>query len=253
MFLIGPVGSKQIPTPHIDSLAQGGVKLNNYYVNPSCSPTRASLLSGRSLIHHGVYLPFSSSDDASGLNLSYTLLPEYLKQRYNYNNYMVGKWHLGFKNSAYLPTSRGFQRFFGYYSGILDYWNHYTEEGFPTKGLDIFLGGSDFGLEPGKDVSQVNTRGQYSTLLFAKQAAQWIGDHGKTSSGTPMFLYLAFQGIHSANNRFVQAPQSYIDKFLAFRRILVVSISRQIPVLAPKLLCEGRLRLLLAPWTMPSV
>ena len=64
-------GSPQIPTPHIDGLAATGQRLNKYYVNPVCSPTRASLMSGRSVIHHGVYTPYGGGDDASGLNLTH--------------------------------------------------------------------------------------------------------------------------------------------------------------------------------------
>ena len=88
-------GSKQIQTPNIDSLAASGIRLNNYYVNPVCSPTRASLLSGRSVIHHGIYTPYNNGNAASGLNLSYTLLPQHLKASYGYACYAVGKWHLG--------------------------------------------------------------------------------------------------------------------------------------------------------------
>jgi arylsulfatase A-like enzyme len=77
-------GSAQIPTPHIDVLARDGVLLNNYYVNPVCSPTRASLLSGRAIIHHGIFTPFSAGSTAEGLNLSYPLLPTVLKSRFNY-------------------------------------------------------------------------------------------------------------------------------------------------------------------------
>ena len=84
-------GSDQIPTPNIDHLAATGQRLNNYYVNPVCSPTRASLMSGRSVIHHGVFTPYGSGDDASGLNLTYTLLPAHLKKDYGYATYMVGK------------------------------------------------------------------------------------------------------------------------------------------------------------------
>jgi|EP01046_Picozoa_sp_COSAG06_P035780 arylsulfatase A-like enzyme len=84
-------GSDQIPTPNIDHLAATGQRLNKYYVNPVCSPTRASLMSGRSVIHHGVFTPYGGGDDASGLNLTYTLLPAHLKNAYNYATYMVGK------------------------------------------------------------------------------------------------------------------------------------------------------------------
>ena len=102
-------GSKQIQTPNIDSLAASGIRLNNYYVNPVCSPTRASLMSGRSIIHHGIYTPYGNGNTASGLNLSYTLLPEHLKASYGYATYMVGKWCAPRPARAHhhaLPTAR---------------------------------------------------------------------------------------------------------------------------------------------------
>eukprot|EP00965_Chrysotila_dentata_P137485 4547503-Pleurochrysis_carterae.AAC.1 len=52
-------GSRQIPTPSIDEIANTGISLTNYHVQPVCSPTRASLLSGRHAIHHGIYMPFA--------------------------------------------------------------------------------------------------------------------------------------------------------------------------------------------------
>lgn len=82
-------GGNQFKTPNIDALAAAGTVLNRYYVNPVCSPTRASLLSGRSVIHHGVQSPFSAGHDAAGLNLSYTLLPQMLTEAHNYSSYMV--------------------------------------------------------------------------------------------------------------------------------------------------------------------
>ena len=50
----------------MDRLAQNGITLNNYYVNPVCSPTRASIMSGRSMIHHGIQTPFDHGNDTSG-------------------------------------------------------------------------------------------------------------------------------------------------------------------------------------------
>ena len=87
-------GSPQIPTPTMDRLAKSGIVLNQYYVNPVCSPTRASLMTGRSAMHTGIQTPYSSGDDASGLNLTYTLLPEQLNRQFNYTSYMVGKWYV---------------------------------------------------------------------------------------------------------------------------------------------------------------
>ena len=88
-------GSSQIPTPTIDLLTSQGVELNQYYVNPVCSPTRGSLMTGRSMMHTGIQTPYGAGDDASGLNLTYTILPEQLKHMFNYTSYMIGKWHLG--------------------------------------------------------------------------------------------------------------------------------------------------------------
>ena len=210
-------GSPQIPTPTIDSLASAGVRLENYYVNPVCSPTRASLMSGRSQIHHGVYLPYGSGEDAMGLNLTYPLLPALLSRHHGYKTAMVGKWHLGFKTVDYLPSFRGFDKFFGYYNGILDYWKHYEDETWDSEhgptGLDLHEGGAGLGHAPGEDVGVYGSSGVYSTRLFAEKAAAFIADHAAEAPAAPLFLYLAFQGVHSANNKYVQAPSDTIDRF----------------------------------------
>ena len=95
-------GSPQIPTPAIDELAATGLVLDNYHAQPVCTPTRASILTGRHAIHHGIYMPFAQGS-ALRLNLSYTLLPRYL-QRLGYATHAVGKWHLGQNELAALPT-----------------------------------------------------------------------------------------------------------------------------------------------------
>eukprot|EP01045_Picozoa_sp_COSAG04_P027297 COSAG04_NODE_3966_length_2391_cov_1.774869_3_plen_157_part_01 len=71
-------GSTQIGTPHIDTIAAEGVALYNYHIQPVCSPTRATILSGRHVIHTGIYMPFAQGT-ALRLHLNYTLLPKYLK------------------------------------------------------------------------------------------------------------------------------------------------------------------------------
>lgn len=64
--------------------------LNNYHTQPVCTPTRASLLSGRHAIHTGIFMPFSQGSNLR-LNLSYTLLPAHLKTL-GYDTFAVGKW-----------------------------------------------------------------------------------------------------------------------------------------------------------------
>ena len=83
-------GSSQIETPAIDQLAAEGLTLDSYYVQPVCSPSRATLLTGRHVIHTGVYHAFGN--DASGdLSLNFTLLPEHLHAAAGMTTHMVGK------------------------------------------------------------------------------------------------------------------------------------------------------------------
>ncbi len=82
-------GSSQIPTPAIDALARSGVLLGNYHVQPVCSPSRSTFLSGRHVIHTGVYMPWESNTN-DHLNLSYSLLPTFLHTCCNYTTVQIG-------------------------------------------------------------------------------------------------------------------------------------------------------------------
>ena len=66
-------------TPHIDKLAAAGVALYNYHVSPSCSPSRATFMTGRHMIHHGIFEPFGIGNSGA-LDPAFTLLPQYLKR-----------------------------------------------------------------------------------------------------------------------------------------------------------------------------
>lgn len=85
--------SNVIDTPHVDALARAGVRLEKYYVQPVCSPTRSTLLSGRYPIHHGIHLPIVSTTPAA-LPEDEVTLADKLREA-GYRNYMVGKWHVG--------------------------------------------------------------------------------------------------------------------------------------------------------------
>ena len=82
-------GSSQIPTPYLAKLAANGAMLSSYYVQPVCSPTRATILSGRHVIHTGVYDPMNGG--SGDLSLNFTLLPQHLGAL-GYTCHMVGKW-----------------------------------------------------------------------------------------------------------------------------------------------------------------
>ncbi|XP_078357482.1 arylsulfatase B-like [Oculina patagonica] len=186
---VGFHGSK-IHTPNMDRLAAEGVILDNYYVQPICTPTRAALMSGRYPIHTGLQHSVIHPDEPYGLPLHFTTLPQALKKA-GYSTHMVGKWHLGFHKWPYTPTYRGFDSFYGFYTGSGDHFHH-EADGF----LDLHNN-----TEPVTD-----KRGVYSARLYAEQAQNVILSH---NSSSPLFLYLAFQNVHAP----AQAPEEYVDKY----------------------------------------
>lgn len=84
-------GGQQIPTPHIDAIFRGGAALRAYRAQPVCSPTRASIMSGRHVVHTGIYMPFDGGVTNEALDARFTLLPRYLKRAANYSSHLVGK------------------------------------------------------------------------------------------------------------------------------------------------------------------
>eukprot|EP00118_Oscarella_pearsei_P018833 m.195823 g.195823 ORF g.195823 m.195823 type:complete len:516 (+) comp39521_c1_seq2:37-1584(+) len=193
-------GSQQFPTPAIDALAREGVMLNNYYVQPICTPTRSSLMTARYPIHTGMQHNVIMGPAPYGLGLDEKLLPQYLKQL-GYSTHAVGKWHLGFFEVEYTPLHRGFDTYFGLYTGKEDYFSHIDDEGKGYVGLD---------LRNGAELA-TNYTNHYNTELFTSKAVDIITAH---NSSTPLFLYLAHTAVHSANpSDPLQAPQHLVDRF----------------------------------------
>ncbi|GFS18368.1 arylsulfatase B [Elysia marginata] len=190
---IGYHGS-QIKTPNLDMLAQSGVTLENYYVQPICTPTRSQLMSGRYQIHTGLQHKIISPDQPNGLPLDSPTIASQL-QKAGYSTHMVGKWHLGFYKEDYLPWRRGFDTFFGYLNGDEDYYSH--KRGYKGKPyLDLH--------EEGRPVR--NATGHYSTHLFTDKAIDLIKRHDPSK---PMFLYLAYQAVHGP----LEVPKQYEEQY----------------------------------------
>ena len=113
----------QVSTPVLDHLANNGIKLDKYYVQPVCSPSRAQLLTGRYAMRLGLQHLNSLPPQPNGVPLSETLLPELLS-KCGYRTELVGKWHLGMFQTPYLPQNRGFDHFFGLYGGTANFRTH---------------------------------------------------------------------------------------------------------------------------------
>ncbi|XP_048238382.1 arylsulfatase B-like isoform X3 [Haliotis rufescens] len=200
---VGFHGSK-IRTPYLDKLAYNGILLNNYYVSPICTPTRSALMTGRHPIHTGLQHGVIGESTPYGLSLNETIMPQYLNEL-GYASHIVGKWHLGFFTKNHVPTMRGFDSHFGYYTGKEDYFDH-TSKGPGMWGLDFR-----------RNLDLVRTDDeQYSTTLFATEASDVIRAHNQSK---PLFLYLAFQAVHAGNpgGDSIQAPQKYVDRFPDFK------------------------------------
>ena len=179
-----------IKTPHLDQLAKDGVRLDRFYVQPVCSPTRGALMTGRHPIRLGLQCGVIRPWATHGLPLDEQTLPEGLKSR-GYATAIVGKWHLGHHQPAYLPTRRGFDRQYGHYNGAIDYFTHDRD------------GGHDWHRDDRRNDDQ-----GYATDLIAAEAVRVIADHAASQAERPLFLYVPFNAPHTP----LQAPPEQIAR-----------------------------------------
>jgi arylsulfatase A len=110
---IGSYGAKLISTPNIDKMAKEGVQLTNFYASANvCTPSRASLLTGRYAVRMGLANKTIEQGDERGLPLNEITIAEQLKKK-GYNTALIGKWHLGHASDDFWPTNHGFDYYYG--------------------------------------------------------------------------------------------------------------------------------------------
>jgi len=227
---LGCYGGKDIPTPHIDALAGGGVRFTNGYVTaPFCAASRAALLTGRYQTRFGFeFNPIGAKNAAPGIGLPVDekTVADRLRAT-GYATALVGKWHLG-GTAEFHPQRRGFDEFFGFLHEGHTYVPH------PWAGVTTWLrrralpdGGTGRwtspdgrliwtthmgGNEPDYDADNPLLRSSQPvderanlTDAFTREANDFITRH-RTQ---PFFLYLAYNAVHSP----MQAADAYLAKF----------------------------------------
>jgi arylsulfatase A-like enzyme len=202
----------EVPTPHIDSIGANGVRFTDGYVTaPVCSPSRASLLTGRYQQRFGHEFNIEGNwwrpheVEQHGLPLDQTTVAELLAEA-GYATGLVGKWHLGME-PEYHPQKRGFDEFFGCMS-----WGYiFNPPGKPWS-------------PPPKDLTEVEGRQHYQEVLgpiyrgtepveveeyFTDALTHEALDFIERHRHEPFFLYLSYTAVHMP----LEATQKYLDRF----------------------------------------
>ncbi len=210
------MGATDFRTPHLDALARSGARFTDWYSNsPVCSPSRASLLTGRYPGNAGVRSILAGHRTAAGLPPDVPTLAEALEPL-GYRTAMVGKWHLGLAPGS-RPHDHGFDDWFGFLAGCVDYYSHIFYWGMNRGGP-----GNDPTHDLWENGEEVYHNGEYLTDLIAKRAVDCIRNMASTQ--TPFLLFVPFNAPHYP----MHAPPEYVDRFPDLapdRRIMAAMLS----------------------------
>lgn len=197
---VGCYGSTFYETPNIDALAASGVKFSaGYAACPVCSPTRASILTGRHPVRlditdwipgyvagHDDHPRFAHINDRDELSLDEITIAEALKE-YRYQTFFAGKWHLGDK--GFLPQDQGF---------------------------DFNLGGHHKGSPPGGYYSPFRNpqladreEGEYLTERLTDESVSFLASRNPDQ---PFLLYLSYYNVHTPIQPYKKRYDHYLEK-----------------------------------------
>jgi arylsulfatase A-like enzyme len=178
----------EVKTPNIDKLANEGVRLESFYGQQVCTPSRAALMTGRYPMRYGLQTLVIFPSHIYGLPTDERTLPQALKEA-GYTTLMDGKWHLGHADKKYWPQNRGFDYFYGNVVGEVDYFTR------ARGGVTDWQRNGKFLKETG-----------YYTTLIGDDAVKLID---RKDGKKPFFLYFASLAPHAP----YQAPESYINQY----------------------------------------
>ena len=171
-------GNPHLQTPHIDKLAETGVRFDRFYVNSFCAPTRAALLTGRWPLRTGCH---GVTHNREAMSPAEVTIAEALHPA-GYRSACIGKWHNG-EQYPFTPQGQGFDEFFGFNNG---HWNNYFDA--------VLLRGAKHEATEG-----------YITDVLTDEAMKLI----TANQAGPFFCYLSYNAPHSP----YQVPDKYFDKF----------------------------------------
>lgn len=208
------MGTTDFLTPHIDELATTGARFTNWYSNsPVCSPSRASLLTGRYPGNAGVRAILAGHRKATGLTPEAPTIATAVRDL-GYQTAMVGKWHLGLDEKC-RPNQNGFDYFYGFMAGCIDYYSHVfywcMADGHTDPTHDLWENGHEF-----------YDNGRYFTEMVSEKAVEKIREMNE--SDAPFMMYVAYNAPHYP----MHAPRKYLDRFPHLpwdRRIMAAMLS----------------------------
>ncbi len=194
----------EVSTPNIDRLAANGLRFTNFHTTSLCSPTRASLLTGRH--HHAVGMGSLANYDygfdgyRGKVTKDAAMLPEMLRPL-GFNNFALGKWHLTPMHHLgptgpfdLWPTQRGFDRYYGFMDGAMNQW-------------DPFL------TEDNRHVPKPDKEGYHLTDDIVDHAVEWVSSQKSIGPEKPFFMYMAFGALHSPHHVTKDRIDAYVPLF----------------------------------------
>lgn len=182
-------GSEDLETPHLDALARRGVRFDQFYVAaPICSPSRASLLTGRYPQRVGLD---TNASQGRGMAPQETTLAEMFRDQ-GYHTALFGKWHLGTAPEM-SPLRQGFDEFFGHKEGCIDNYSHYFYWNGPNR-HDLW-----------RNDEEVWENGKFFPDLVVREALRFMESHRED----PFFLYLPFNVPHYP----LQGLPEHLDRY----------------------------------------
>ncbi|MCG8580133.1 MAG: arylsulfatase [Bacteroidales bacterium] len=195
----------EIPTPHIDKLAENGLRFTQFYNTARCCPTRASLMTGlyphQTGIGHMTNSPKGDQYSSWGtegyigyLNRNCVTVAEVLKES-GYHTYMAGKWHLGYHQQDRWPMQRGFEKFYGTIAGATSFFK-------PQGKRPVTLMNEH---QPAPD------SGYYTTDAFTDYAIRFIEEQ---EDENPFFLYLAYTAPHWPLHAKEEDIKKFVGKYM---------------------------------------